>query len=69
MTYKEDVLGNYIEILSGFAFKAKDFVDEGVPVIKIKNICPPYVSLNDLTYISNEVAEQQKSLFYHMMMF
>ena len=60
MIYKEDVLGNYINILSGFAFKTKDFVDVGIPIIKIKNICPPYVSLEDLTYVSKETGEKQK---------
>lgn len=60
MIYKEEVLGNYINILSGFAFKTKDFVDVGIPTIKIKNICPPYVSLEDLTYVSKETGEKQK---------
>lgn len=60
MMYEEKMLGDYIEILSGFAFKTKDFVDNGVPIIKIKNISPPIVSLDDLTYVSNEVAEKQK---------
>ena len=36
MIYKKDKLGNYIDILSGFAFKSKDFVKEGIPLIKIK---------------------------------
>ncbi|MDK8757692.1 restriction endonuclease subunit S [Lactobacillus iners] len=60
MSYKEELLGDYIDILSGFAFKTKDFVNKGVPIIKIKNICPPCVTLDDLTYVSNEVAEKQK---------
>lgn len=59
MSYKEELLGDYIDILSGFAFKTKDFVDKGVPIIKIKNISPPCVTLDDLTYVSNEVAEKQ----------
>ena len=60
MSYKEELLGDYIDILSGFSFKTKDFVDKGVPIIKIKNISPPCVTLDDLTYVSNEVAEKQK---------
>ena len=36
MIYKEEVLGNYINILSGFAFKTKDFVDVGIPIIYTK---------------------------------
>lgn len=53
------ILGDYIDILSGFAFKTKDFAVNGVPIIKIKNISPPTVSLDDLTYVSKEVAEKQ----------
>lgn len=60
MIYKEAKLGDYIDILSGFAFKTKDFVTKGVPIIKIKNISPPSVTLEDLSYVSNEVAEKQK---------
>lgn len=60
MIYKEAKLGDYIDILSGFAFKTKDFVAKGVPIIKIKNISPPSVTLEDLSYVSNEVAEKQK---------
>lgn len=60
MIYKEAKLGDYIDILSGFAFKTKDFVAKGVPIIKIKNISPPSVTLDDLTYVSYEIAEKQK---------
>lgn len=56
--YPKDKLGKYIDILSGFAFKSKDFSDKGIPVIKIKNINPPCVTLNDLTYIPYSIACQ-----------
>ena len=58
MSYPIDKLGNHIQILSGFAFKSKDFSDAGVPVIKIKNVTPPSVSLIDLSYVSEGVASQ-----------
>lgn len=69
MSYRKEKLGHYIDILPGFAFKTKEFVEKGVPIIKIKNISSPSVTLDDLTYVSNEIAEKQKSLFYRMMMF
>ena len=43
MNYTKKQLGQYIDVLSGFAFKSKDFTNVGIPVIKIKNINPPYV--------------------------
>lgn len=54
--WKKVKLGEYIDILSGFAFKSKDFSDSGIPVIKIKNVCPPYISLDDLSYIPEAIA-------------
>lgn len=57
MKYDTKELGEYIEILSGFAFKSKDFTASGVPVIKIKNICPPDVLLNDVSYVSKNFLE------------
>ena len=60
MRYQDVLLGDYIDILSGFAFKSKDFSENGIPVIKIKNIVPPYVTLEDLSYVPNEVAELNK---------
>lgn len=51
-------LGDYIDVLSGFAYKSKDFSDSGIPVIKIKNVCPPYISLEDLSYVPNSIAFQ-----------
>ncbi len=60
MTYRIKRLDDYIDILSGFAFKSKDFTGKGVPVIKIKNISPPSVTLDDLSYVSNEIADKHK---------
>lgn len=60
MSYPCVLLGDYIDILSGFAFKSKNFSADGIPVIKIKNIVPPYVTLEDLSYVPNEIAESNQ---------
>lgn len=60
MSYKLDILGKYIDVLSGFAFKTKDFTEVGIPIIKIKNVNPPIVTLEDLSYVSMEVAEKNR---------
>lgn len=65
MSYPIERLGKYIDVLSGFAFKSKDFTERGIPVIKIKNVTPPSVSLVDLSYVSSEVAEKQKKYRLH----
>ena len=56
MSYPREKLGDYIDVLSGFAFKSKDFSDSGVPVIKIKNISPPVVTLEDISYVPESIA-------------
>ena len=64
MSYPTDALEKHINILSGFAFKSNDFVDCGIPVIKIKNITPPSVSLNDLSYVSEDAIPMKYVLKY-----
>lgn len=59
MSYPREKLKNFIDVLSGFAFKSKDFTSAGVPVIKIKNVTPPTVTLDDLSYVSKEIAQAQ----------
>ena len=40
-------LGEVATVRSGFAFKSSDMGEHGVPIIKIKNITPPFVDTND----------------------
>lgn len=57
MSYKMEKLGDHIDIISGYAFKSKDFIESGIPVIKIKNVTPPSVTLKDLSFVSEELSE------------
>lgn len=36
-----------VNIINGFAFKSEDFQDEGIPVIRIGDLKPPYVDLTN----------------------
>ena len=56
-TYK---LKDLVELKNGYAFKGADFVSDGVPVIKIKNVKPGKISLNDLSYVSREIADKAR---------
>lgn len=58
MSWEKVKLGECIDVISGFAFKTKDFCNSGIPIIKIKNVNPPYVSLEDLTYIPVDLANK-----------
>ena len=64
MKWEKVKLGKYVEILSGFAFKSKDFLNCGVPVIKIKNITQEGVTLEDVSYISKKLADKNEK--YHL---
>ena len=45
--WKECKLGDVAEIIPGFAFKSEHFGDKGMPVIKITDINPPYINIED----------------------
>jgi type I restriction enzyme S subunit len=50
------VLGDICNITGGYAFKSKDFIENGVPVIKIKNISNNRVDLLDKQFVSQDFA-------------
>ena len=53
-------IGDICKIKSGYAFKSEWWADEGVPVIKIKDIQNNTVDLTDLSMVSNENAKKAK---------
>ena len=50
-------LGEFCDVRSGFAFKSKDWQDEGVPVVKIQNVRNGRVSLEGCAFVSEAVAD------------
>ena len=52
--WKESVLGEFIDLISGYAFKSLDFqnipTQNALPVIKIKNVANGDVNLNSVVY-------------------
>jgi type I restriction enzyme, S subunit len=49
-------LGNMIGLLNGFAFKSQDWMECGVPVVKIGSVKPGYIDLDEGSFVSEEVA-------------
>ena len=47
-------LSEVAEVRSGFAFKSSDMGESGVPLIKIKNITPPTVDVQDVERVPEE---------------
>lgn len=58
--WKEYRIGEICTLVNGAAFKSNEFQENGVPVIKIANVKPNKILLNDLKCVSNEVAEKQE---------
>ena len=45
-------VGDAFELATGYAFKSSDFVEQGIPVIKIKNVKAGEFSDHDFSYVS-----------------
>ena len=56
-------IGNLAEVKSGYAFKSEWWTDEGIPVIKIKDIISNTIDLTDLSKVSSEHAEKAKQFY------
>jgi type I restriction enzyme, S subunit len=52
--WKCSSISSKYDFLPGFAFKSKDWIEEGVPVVKIKSIDSGIVDLDTDTFVSDE---------------
>ncbi|MCF6314671.1 MAG: restriction endonuclease subunit S, partial [Verrucomicrobiales bacterium] len=50
-------LNQVAKLTGGFAFKSKDFIGDGIPVAKIKNVRHRDIDLSDVDYVSEETAK------------
>ena len=57
-------LGEVAKVISGYAFKSAEFGEEGVPVIKIKNIRVGTVDLDDAAYVNERFLDLDSK--YHV---
>ena len=56
--WKETYLGEYADVLNGFAFKSEDFSTKGVPVIKIKNVASGKIKMDDVQFYPHELTDK-----------
>jgi type I restriction enzyme S subunit len=56
----EGMLGDYCSVKSGFAFKSSWWQDNGIRVIKIKNITNSGIDFTDCSYVSDDKASYAK---------
>lgn len=60
MAFEKIHLGDIATLKNGYTYKSKDFVENGIPVVKIKNIQPPFIDINDCNYVSEDIYELTK---------
>jgi type I restriction enzyme S subunit len=58
MGWMATTLGACIGFCSGFAFKSQDWQESGIPVVKIGSVKPGIIDLTQVSYVSEEIAEQ-----------
>ena len=58
--WKEYNLGQLVELKNGVAFKSSEFIEQGIPVIKIKNVKPNRILLDDLSFVSYKSSLNKK---------
>jgi type I restriction enzyme S subunit len=51
------LLGELISHKKGFAFKSNDYVDGGVPVVRVSNFTDDSISRDDLKFVSESIAK------------
>lgn len=54
-------LETLIEIINGYAFKGNTLSNDGInPIVKIKNVIPPYININEVQYFNGEINNRIK---------
>ncbi|MFW7524835.1 restriction endonuclease subunit S [Vibrio ostreicida] len=46
----------------GFAFKSKDYIDSGIPVVRVSNFTMDSIDCSDLKYVNQSIAEKNASV-------
>ena len=63
MTAKTLLLGEYVKVVGGYAFKSEEFTDEGIPVIRISDVQDGTVSVDKAVRIPEAVMGKGKSYY------
>ena len=56
--WEATTLGACIGFRSGFSFKSQDWQESGVPVVKIGSVKPGIIDLSQVSYVSEDIAQQ-----------
>jgi type I restriction enzyme S subunit len=59
--WKEVKLGEFIKVQGGYAFKSKDFKNNGIPIVKIKNLVDNKIDLRESDFVDKKFLEIAKN--------
>ncbi|RLA84857.1 MAG: restriction endonuclease subunit S [Epsilonproteobacteria bacterium] len=59
MNFKE--LGYFAKVQGGYAYKSKDFIGTGIPIIKIKNVGKGNLLFNETSYVDKSFLDETKN--------
>jgi type I restriction enzyme S subunit len=59
--WRVGTLGDFANVKNGYAFKSGDWTEDGVPVVKIGSVKPAFVDLNQVSFVSELLAEQKEA--------
>lgn len=60
--WEEFKFGEYLDVKSGYGFKASEYVEEGVPLVKIDNVTYGKIKWDTITYLPNNYLEKYPEL-------
>ncbi len=63
MAFEITNVGEFATIQGGYAYKTQDFVSEGVPVLKIKNVRKGFIEYSTDSFVSEQVAKSTARWF------
>jgi type I restriction enzyme S subunit len=64
MSWSVSKIGEVCQVIPGFAFKSRDFCEDGIPVVKIANITDDYsVDISDCQYLPVDILNQKLNKF------
>ena len=58
--WQSTTIGEHFDLVNGYAFKSKEFLSKGVPVIKIKNVKAGYFSEHGFSYVASYFLTKRK---------
>lgn len=59
--WKSVSLGQLVTVQGGFAFKSEDFLDNGIPIVRMSDLSSGKLDLHDAVYVEESIAERLSS--------